>query len=250
MKHAFTLIELLVVMAIIAILAALLMPALERARESARRAVCVGQMRQVAFATHLYAEAHKGRTPVAQPYEWWPARWNSYLGLEVIWWPDYYPDGCFFGPALLVHTDFLPAPEVLYCPSVRQREYAFDGYYGWGEIGPAMPDGTRQAAGCNAYISSTYYYRCSRGWPLAVASMRDMSNPPYIFNTHNDRGTYALMADLFSTPGWNHIEGYNTLYLDGAVLWVADKDAHVPAVTGWVHYGQFETSWLTYFDRD
>jgi len=53
-KRGFTLIELLVVIAIIAILAALLMPALERAREEARLMDCVGRMHQIALGIEMY----------------------------------------------------------------------------------------------------------------------------------------------------------------------------------------------------
>ncbi len=58
MKSALTLIELLVVIAIIAVLAALLLPALSRAKSSARQLACVGNVRQVNLAVHMYADDH------------------------------------------------------------------------------------------------------------------------------------------------------------------------------------------------
>jgi prepilin-type N-terminal cleavage/methylation domain-containing protein len=62
-NQGFTLIELLVVIAIISILAAMLLPALARARESAKRTSCASNLRQVHLAFFAYAEDHNDRLP-------------------------------------------------------------------------------------------------------------------------------------------------------------------------------------------
>ncbi len=60
-RGAFTLIELLVVIAIIAILMAILMPTLGRAREQGKRAACLNNVKQLALAWNLYADDYEGK---------------------------------------------------------------------------------------------------------------------------------------------------------------------------------------------
>ena len=67
-RRAFTLVELLVVIAVVAILGALLLPALGRARESARGAACLGNLHQIGIALQVYVSENNNRLPVM--FDW------------------------------------------------------------------------------------------------------------------------------------------------------------------------------------
>ena len=80
-RTGFTLVELLVVISIIAILAALLMPAIQAAREAARRVQCISNQRQVAFALLNFEQTKKafpGLSALLRPDDFWNnPPWNN-----------------------------------------------------------------------------------------------------------------------------------------------------------------------------
>jgi prepilin-type N-terminal cleavage/methylation domain-containing protein/prepilin-type processing-associated H-X9-DG protein len=117
---AFTLIELLVVITIISILAALLLPALARAREQANRISCASNMKQMGLVFLMFADEHGGQLPPGAPNQYWGEQWADYT-YDNVDLSGNYPRNLirnnYIFDAKTVYNDYLTDLRVLVCPS-------------------------------------------------------------------------------------------------------------------------------------
>jgi prepilin-type N-terminal cleavage/methylation domain-containing protein/prepilin-type processing-associated H-X9-DG protein len=196
-RRGFTLVELLVVIAIIGILVALLLPAVQAAREAARRAQCLNNLKNIGLAVHNYAGAQKQLPPsrIVDHSKTWLHLILPYLeegAVQDLW--DVSVSGCFYDQPPATRTSVI---SIYLCPS-RARESAVilnrpDGGHGDSHVGG------------DAEEQSTKLYRGTvSDYSSCLGSVRNLTNgtiAPY--QTYGKAGPWDANGAI--------IEGDNTL---------------------------------------
>ncbi|MFH0797186.1 MAG: DUF1559 domain-containing protein [Candidatus Omnitrophota bacterium] len=195
-KNGFTLIELLVVIAIIALLAAMLLPALNQAREKGRQTKCLNNLKQIGLAMILYTEDYDDYLPPVSPVggQCWAHLLAPYVNVATV-------------------SAATKSGTVWQCPSRGD----YPGYYGW-KIHYMK----------NVYIGD-FGNIC---WAPAVWKLSQLKNPTEVLFAADSRkrpspeyGEISPWNSLQTALADYHTGGANLLFCDGHVQWYLKADA-------------------------
>jgi prepilin-type N-terminal cleavage/methylation domain-containing protein len=209
-RRAFTLVELLVVIGIIALLIGIMLPVLGKARESARRAECLSNLREVSIAFRFYALNNRDQVPLG--YRSGTKQFNSMVYSATA--KRFVLFGWLYNAGLmnnrLYNAGLMNNPRVFFCPSENDPRSMLNT-----PLNPWPPDPTAVPP---PQVYSGYGCRPEVDLPDDPALYTSLTMPR--LNRFKNKAIFADLTALPARVETRHRRGINVLFGDSSARWI------------------------------